>query len=205
MAELESFCGGPFQTNGYLVSCGSQNVLFDAPMGITDWLTRNGKTIDLLILTHQHHDHIMDVAALVEAFDCPVWAFSDLDDELTLKSSLEAATGMEWDLGDFTVSRHLSESEPIEIEGRTFNVLHIPGHSPDSLCFHDATDNFVIGGDVLFKNSVGRTDFPNGSMEQLTSGIRAKLWPLPDDTVVYPGHGPCTEIGYEKRTNPYVG
>lgn len=204
MPEFESFCGGPFQTNGYLLECGEKTVLFDAPLGVVDWLKSKQKSLDLLILTHLHHDHIMDTAAVLEAFDCPIWSHSDFSDDLTLISSLEAATGQSWTLPEFPIARHLSESEPLNIDGREFKILHIPGHSPDSLCFYDETEKLVIGGDVLFQNSIGRTDFPNGSHEQLISGIKEKLWPLPDDTVVYPGHGPETNIGFEKATNPFI-
>lgn len=204
MADLQSYCGGPFQTNGYLLECGEKSVLFDAPLGAAGWLLSQDKSLDLLILTHQHHDHIMDVASLIENFQCPVWAYSEYSEELTLKSSLEAATGTSWNLGEFTVDRVLSDETAIDIDGREFQLLHIPGHSPDSLCFYDESAKLVIGGDVLFQNSIGRTDFPNGSYEQLITGIKEKLWPLPDDTVVYPGHGPETNVGFEKSTNPFV-
>lgn len=205
MSDIQSFCGGPFQTNGYLTACGDKTVLFDAPLGITNWLQRIGETIDFLVLTHQHHDHIMDVAALIEAFNCPIWTMEDFSDELTLKSSLEAATGKKWEIPEFSVSKHLSEGEAVEVGGVTFQVFHVPGHSPDSLCYYQPDSGYLIGGDVLFQNSIGRTDFPNGSHQDLISGIKGKLWALPDDTTVYPGHGPETNIGFEKKTNPFIG
>ena len=204
MAELLSFCGGPFQTNGYLVDCGEKCVLFDAPMDLGDWLRDNDKKVDLLILTHLHHDHIMDAGAIAEQFECPIWAHSDPCEELTLHANLEALTGMKWDLREFSIDRHLDEGPDLEIGDRTFQILHIPGHSPDSLCFHDEENRFVIGGDVLFQNGIGRTDFPNGNHAELIAGIKEKLWPLPDDTTVYPGHGPPTQIGFEKETNPFL-
>lgn len=204
MPEPLCFCGGPFQTNGYLLDYGSGEVLFDAPLGVTDWLESRDKKISHLVLTHLHHDHIMDAARVVETFGCPLWAHSDLSDELSLKSSLESATGMKWDLASFTTDRHLGEGEQLEFGERSLEVLHIPGHSPDSLCFYDAENRMLIGGDVLFQNSIGRTDFPNGDHDLLITGIREKLWPLPDDVVVYPGHGPETNIGFEKATNPFV-
>jgi glyoxylase-like metal-dependent hydrolase (beta-lactamase superfamily II) len=85
-----------------------------------------------------------------------------------------------------------------------FDVLDIPGHSPGHVVFVLRGAPVVFGGDVLFAGSIGRTDFPGGSLDLLLSGIRAKLWPLPDDTTVYPGHGPATTIGEEKRTNPFL-
>ena len=204
MTDPASFSGGPFQTNGYLLECGEQSVLFDAPLGIVNRLKSQNITLDLLILTHLHHDHIMDAALAVDTFDCPVWSHSDVSEDLILKSSLVAATGQEWDIRHFPIARHLKGGESFEIEGRQFDVLHIPGHSPDSLCFHEQATKIVIGGDVLFQGGIGRTDFPNGSFDQLISGIKEKLWPLPNDTVVYPGHGQETTIGCEKGTNPFV-
>lgn len=191
-------------TNGYLVDCGSSRVLFDAPEGVTDWLKSRGRSIDLLILTHQHVDHVLDAAALVKTFECPVWAHSDLDDGLTLAPLLAAITGECLDIAFFSVSRHLEDGEVISIGERSFSVLHIPGHSPDSLCFYEKEAGFVIGGDVLFRSGIGRTDFPHGNHRQLIQGIREKLWPLPETTTVYPGHGSETTIGLEKVSNPFV-
>ena len=205
MSHPPSFCGGPFLTNAYLLSCGDKEVLFDAPLGVAGWLSDQGFGIDLLVLTHLHHDHIMDAHSLSSgASPCPVWSHSEFSDELTLQSSLEAATGSAWDLPEFDIERKLEGETELSIGGRRFEVLHIPGHSPDSLCFYDPEENLIIGGDVLFQNGIGRTDFPNGDHELLIRGIREKLWPLPDDTIVYPGHGPPTNIGFEKATNPFL-
>lgn len=204
MSEPLSFCGGPFQTNGYLLTCGEQFVLFDAPLGVAQWIAEQGGRVDYLVLTHLHHDHIMDAAEVAQSFDCPVWAHSEPSDELTLQSSLETMTGMKWELPQFSIDKLLSGETNLEIGGRRFEILHVPGHSPDSICFYDEAEKLVIGGDVLFQGGIGRTDFPNGDHDLLISGIREKLWPLPDDTVVYPGHGPETNIGFEKATNPFL-
>ncbi|MDF1814158.1 MAG: MBL fold metallo-hydrolase [Verrucomicrobiales bacterium] len=202
--QPSTYCGGLFQTNGYLLDCGKNVVLFDAPHGVHEALQSKDIAPDLLILTHQHHDHIMDAAAVASTFQCPIYAYSEYDEDLVLKSNLEAATARSWEIPPFSVSKTLTEDEPLDIDGREFQVLHIPGHSPDSLCFFDKTSGLVIGGDVLFQNGIGRTDFPNGSYEVLIAGIKDKLWGLPDETVVYPGHGPQTSIGSEKRNNPFI-
>ena len=100
---------------------------------------------------------------------------------------------------------HLIEGESaLTVGGLTMDLLHIPGHSPDSVCFRLQGEPVVIGGDVLFAGSIGRTDFPNGNHGQLISGIKEKLWPLPDEVHVLPGHGPATTIGEEKATNPFL-
>ncbi len=98
------------------------------------------------------------------------------------------------------------EGDALDLAGVPLEVREIPGHSPGHVVFiHRASPILVFGGDVLFRGSVGRTDFPGGNAEQLFEGIRGKLFTLPDDTVVYPGHGPVTTTGFEKNTNPFVG
>jgi hydroxyacylglutathione hydrolase len=99
----------------------------------------------------------------------------------------------------------LADAERVAFAGLAFEVREIPGHSPGHVVFVAHSEGVVFGGDVLFSGSVGRTDFPGGSFEQLKRGIHAKLFPLPDATRVLPGHGPATTVGQEKRTNPYVG
>lgn len=206
MAEIsiEAYCGGLFQTNGYLVSTGSGAWLFDAPDGVSEWLSE--KEVDLrgLILTHQHHDHVIGAGAVVSEFSCPVWAHSEPSEDLTMAKRLEQMMGIPCDLDPYSVDHLLEGKTSLEIGELTLGILHVPGHSPDSLCFTIEGTPLLVGGDVLFQGSIGRTDFPNGNHEQLLSGIREKLWPLPDDTRVLPGHGPPTTIGSEKATNPFL-
>jgi hydroxyacylglutathione hydrolase len=102
--------------------------------------------------------------------------------------------------------RTVREGDVVEAAGLRLEVLEIPGHSPGHVVFvYRATPTLVLGGDVLFRGSIGRSDFPGGSLDALLAGIRAKLFTLPPDTVVYPGHGPVTTVGHERRSNPYVG
>ena len=96
------------------------------------------------------------------------------------------------------------EGETLNIGDFTFEVLHLPGHTPGHIGFIEHQKRIAFTGDVLFKNGIGRTDFPGGSYEEILSSIRNKLYPLGDDMIVVPGHGPYTTIGEEKRTNPYV-
>jgi len=100
--------------------------------------------------------------------------------------------------------RFIKEGDVILLGDTKLKVLFTPGHSPASICFYNETDGWVIGGDVLFYESIGRTDLPGGDHETLLKSIRSQLFTLPDDTVVYPGHGPSTTIGYEKMFNPYL-
>ena len=99
---------------------------------------------------------------------------------------------------------YLEEGDKVTLGDDELEVILTPGHSPGSISFYCAKQHFVIAGDVLFKQSVGRSDFPGGNFETLARSIRQKLYKLPDDTVVYPGHGPETPIGFEKVHNPFV-
>ena len=102
--------------------------------------------------------------------------------------------------------RTVTEGEPLTVADIELEVFDVPGHSPGHVVYviRETNPITVLGGDVLFRDGVGRTDFPGGSFEQLKGNIRRVLWPLPDDTVVYPGHGPVTTTGHEKRTNPFL-
>lgn len=202
--QLEVFCGGIFQTNGYLVTTGGKSWVFDAPEGITDWLVEKGVRPEALILTHQHHDHVLDVGRIQTAFGCPVYAHSEPSEELTLSKRLERMMGIPCRIDPYTVDHCFDGLDSIDLGGLALDLFHVPGHSPDSVCFQLRGAPLLIGGDVLFAGSIGRTDFPNGDHELLLAGIREKLWPLPDETQVLPGHGPATSIGREKATNPYL-
>jgi glyoxylase-like metal-dependent hydrolase (beta-lactamase superfamily II) len=101
-------------------------------------------------------------------------------------------------------SGFLSESDFIELDGIRLRILFTPGHSPASICFYNAEDGWLIGGDVLFYESIGRTDLPGGNHQTLLNSIRAQIFTLPDETIVYPGHGPQTTVGYEKMFNPFL-
>lgn len=210
---IDAFTGGQFQTNGYLMSLpGGGRILIDAPEGIANWLASREYGIDLLLLTHLHYDHVVDTAALKRTHDCPVWAHSKPDPDLTLESALEKMIGSPMNLEPFEVDRLLAGESAIEIadSAGSLGFLHVPGHSPDSLCFgpfdHAELESppVLFGGDVLFRGGIGRTDFPHGDHELLLSGIREKVFALPDETVVLPGHGPATTVGIEKRSNPFL-
>lgn len=202
--EVEVYCGGLFQTNGYLVRISGESWLFDAPDGVADWLDSKGVQLDGLVLTHQHHDHVIGAGKVQERFGCPTWAWAEPSEELTLAKRLEQMMGVPCDLDDYRVDHFIEGRESLIVGALTLSLFHVPGHSPDSVCFLIQDQPVLVGGDVLFAGGIGRTDFPNGDHEQLITGIREKFWPLPDETYVLPGHGPTTTIGQEKTTNPFL-
>lgn len=210
--EIECYTGGFFQTNGYLLRCPEGNILIDAPDGIAAWLEQKKVKIDQLLLTHLHHDHVIDAALLKKSHpECLIRAHSAYNDDLTLASLLRHAVSGLVNLDDFEVDELLEGQKQIEAAGLDFILKHVPGHSPDSLCFYLAGENdggegssLLFGGDVLFNGGIGRTDFPNGSTEQLLNGIQEKLLTLPGETIVFPGHGPDTTVAAEKQSNPFL-
>jgi hydroxyacylglutathione hydrolase len=205
MTDISTFTGGIAQTNGYLFSLSGGTFLIDAPDGVAAWLKNRGVKVDVLLLTHQHFDHVMDAAAVKEQHGCQVYAWSALSKELTLEALFGAARGSAYAVPEFIVDEVLAGKSELTVLGQSFELMHVPGHSPDSLCFYLADSKWLFGGDVLFLDGVGRTDFPGGSFQQLATGIETKLWPLPADTIVWPGHGDKTTLGRERAENPFVG
>lgn len=205
MAEISIHTGGIAQTNGYLVRVPGLCFLVDAPEGVAAWLRAQGARVDALLLTHQHFDHVLDAAEVARDHGCRVHAWSAFSRDLTLERLYGAVTGSAFSVPEFTVDNVLEGSPALALNGLDFRLYHVPGHSPDSVCFHLPGKGLLFGGDVLFLDGVGRTDFPGGSFKQLAAGIQTHLWPLPDATLVYPGHGDDTTIGREREENPFVG
>ncbi|NCG26462.1 MAG: MBL fold metallo-hydrolase [Verrucomicrobiales bacterium] len=201
------YTGGICATNGYLLKAPEGAVLFDAPEGILECMTKEHVEPKLLILTHQHFDHVMAAAEVSEHYNCPIWAFAEYDTALTLESLFQDAGGPAINVKPYQIDRIITETkedEELKVSGMLIHVSHVPGHSPDSICFYLEQAKALFGGDVLFQMSVGRTDFPNGDMDLLVDGIRKKIFPLDDAVTVFPGHGPETTIGFEKSNNPFL-
>ena len=204
MLQLETYTGGIVETNGHLLRMPRFNLLVDAPQGVAGWLKSQNVKVDALFLTHQHFDHVMDVAAVKERHGCPVYAWTDFDRNLTLEKFFGAMAGSAFSVPEFTVDHVLEDQTEVTVGDKVWKLQHIPGHSPDSLCFWLGEENLLFSGDVLFSGSLGRSDFPGGSHQQLVTGIREKLWSLPEVTQVFPGHGPDTTLGEERRSNPFL-
>ena len=201
--KYETFCGGVFETNCYLFRAPEGAVLFDAPEGSCAWLQNRAVDLKLLILTHGHVDHVIDVAKIKRKFDCPVACHHDTAPMIS-DPNFFRNFGFGFDLEPATPDFFIEETPEREFLGANFQVFEVPGHCPGSLCFFLRPQKLLIAGDVLFAGGVGRWDLPGGDAPQLFQGIKEKLFPLGDDVTVLPGHGRPTKIGEERETNPFL-
>jgi glyoxylase-like metal-dependent hydrolase (beta-lactamase superfamily II) len=202
----------PFGENTYIAHLEGRNdcVVFDPglePDEILRFLDEHSLEPAAILITHGHSDHIAGNGTLKERFaSCPIVVGHGDAAKLTDPGlNLSRAFGAHLVSPPADVLLH--EGEVYSAAGLDLEVREIPGHSSGHVVFvwHVGSPKIVFGGDVLFSGSIGRTDFPDGSFEALASGIHKKLFTLPDDTQVLPGHGPVTTVGREKRDNPFVG
>jgi len=200
---------GLIQTNAYLLTEPTRGdaVLIDAPGGI--WaevepiLARDGLKLRELWLTHGHWDHTQGGAEVVRRTGARVRAHADdrmlIETPEVMNVFLRGLT-----LEPIQVDQWAGEGDTWELWGQPVEVRHVPGHCPGNILFYFAADNLAVVGDAIFAGSVGRTDLPGGSMAVLEKSIRDRIYTLPPNTVLYPGHGPDTTVESERATNPYV-
>lgn len=205
----EVFTGGFCQTNAYLLEAAGRHVLIDAPDDCAEWLQGRGVKIEALLLTHQHFDHVMDAARLAADHGCPIYAWAEPSPDLWLNRMFSQLTGWELEIAPYEVAHVLGgpekgAGEMLRVAGMDFRLWHVPGHSPDSVCFYQEASGRCFCGDTVFAGGIGRTDFPGGSEALLARGIREKLYTLPAATVLLPGHGGPTTVAEEKSANPFV-
>ena len=172
---------------------------------IMQYCDQIGGNITKIILTHGHLDHAGQSRALADRLSLPLIGPEKADqfwlDRLEEQSKM---FGFE-ETTSFKPDQYLEDGETLTLGNSTLKAIHCPGHTPGHVVFYLEKEGALIAGDVLFKGSIGRTDFPMSVHEDLIHAIKTKLFLLDDKTVVYPGHGPTTTIGDEKRMNPYVG
>jgi len=210
MIEIEGLTVGPFQSNCFIVSCSEtqEAMIFDAgdeSARILEAVRRLGVRVTAIVNTHAHIDHVSGLSGVVESLGVPV-LMHEADMPIYENVALHAAMFGLPAPATVPIDRFLGDGETLEIGNVRGEVLHTPGHSPGgiSILFADESPPRIISGDVLFQGSIGRTDLPGADYGTIMATLRTRYLPLADDTIVYPGHGPETTMGAEKRTNPFV-
>ncbi|MDX2003061.1 MAG: MBL fold metallo-hydrolase [Chitinophagales bacterium] len=211
MEPIAVFAFNPFQENTYVIAADNgECLIIDCgcyhsyeQVKLRDYLKKNNLRPVRLLQTHCHIDHVFGNAFINEAYgllpECHPLALG----ELAAIPSYAAMMGVKYQVSP-QPQAFINEGDTLKLGNLSFKILFTPGHSPGSICFYNETEGYIIAGDVLFRGSIGRTDLPGGSMSTLTKSIQEKLYRLPDETIVYPGHGEPTTIGGEKRSNPFV-
>lgn len=206
MIKIGRMMLGVCQTNCYFVYReGSSKAIFVDPADygeqIFQAMKNNGFEVAAILLTHGHFDHIWGCSKLRQLTSAPVYAYEGEEEVLqSAHLNVSADAGRACTVKANTLLR---DGEEVTVEGMTFKVIATPGHTQGSCCYYFEEAGMLISGDTLFEDSVGRTDLPTGSMSTLTRSIKEKLADLPDETMVYPGHGDATTIGHEKEYNPF--
>lgn len=211
MLKVEKFVVNPLQENTFVLSDETGECIFidpgfyfDVEHGeIKSYLSENNLKPVMIANTHCHFDHIMGVEFIRNEYRIPFYAHQD--DAFWVEKAIDQGQMFGFEMEPVQAPDFFFKAEEILKFGNSeLEIIHIPGHSPGHVVFYSEKDGIVVGGDVLFYGSIGRTDLPGGDYHTLISGIKSKLFRLPDDTRVYCGHGPETTVGFEKRSNPFL-
>ncbi len=210
MIKIQSFTFSPFSENTYLLAAENKNAIIIDPgmygaaevAVLKKYIDENKLTPTKVLLTHAHLDHVFGLKAFLDIYNVPFFIHHD---EIPVYESAEMVAknyGIELTLPS---RKHtlISEKDTISFGGEELEIRFAPGHSPGSICFYSKKNNWVVSGDVLFQNSIGRTDLPGGDTDTLLKSVQTQLFTLPDNTTVYSGHGPSTTVGLEKMNNPF--
>ena len=205
--KIEKFVLGSMGTNCYLIiNEETKEIVIVDPATCPDYLVShvktNGYIPKAILLTHAHFDHVMGIDGWVKVFDIPVYIHED--EKQLLEDPQLNLSGVFGSSYSYSKVDCLRDGQVLEIAGFQFRVIHTPGHTAGGCCYYEAREGVLISGDTLFQQSVGRSDFPTGSMSTLVRSIKEKLFCLPDDVMVYPGHNDLTCIADEKMYNPFV-
>jgi len=211
MLEVKKFVFSPVEENTYVVyneardcciidpGCYSSNERNE----LKDFIDELGLLPKYLLNTHCHLDHVFGEKFVADTYHLVPHLHQNEKEML----DLSPLAGLRWNLpfdGYKGEVNYLTEGEEVRLGEDKLKVIYAPGHSPGHICFYCKSQHFLVGGDVLFRQSIGRTDLPGGDFDTLIENIRNKLFVLPDDVVVYSGHGPETTIGFEKANNPFL-
>jgi glyoxylase-like metal-dependent hydrolase (beta-lactamase superfamily II) len=211
MIKVEHFTFNSLQENTYLLSNEKGDALIIDPgcyftaeeEVLQNHIEQKRLTPIQLINTHCHLDHVFGNKWVAKKYKLELYLHAAEEDVLEWAPNSGAVWGMAFD--NYNGALHyLKAGENIYLGDDVLKILFTPGHSPGSISFYCEKQHFIISGDVLFRESIGRSDLPGGNQEQLLKSIHDQLYVLPDNTIVYSGHGPATTIGYEKRNNPYT-
>jgi glyoxylase-like metal-dependent hydrolase (beta-lactamase superfamily II) len=186
-----------------LIEHRDKKVLVDTSIDFRQQALRAGiRHLDAVLITHCHVDHVLGNYFVKEKYNTRLLIHEKEEPLLRAVKAYAPNYGLH-QYQESAPDGYLAEGDTVKFGNQALAVLFVPGHSPGHIAFYDATHKILVGGDVLFYNSIGRTDMPGGSHSTLIKSIHDKLFILPDDVKVYPGHGPETTIGFEKRTNPF--
>lgn len=211
MTQVHELTFGPFAENTYLISDEDGNALIIDPgmyhaqenARLFEYLQLNKLKLNRLLLTHAHLDHVFGVNWVNKNFGLSPELHKE--DKIVYDSAVAVANKYGLSMQPLVSPKiSLKDDSTFEFGSSEFKIIHAPGHSPGSVCFYNEQEGYLIGGDVLFQGSIGRTDLPGGDFDTLITSIRSKLMLLPDDTIVYSGHGALTTIGQERIANPYL-
>ena len=211
MFTVKAFTFSPVQENTYVLYNDKGNAFIIDPGcyfeeerdTLAQFLQQNKLQPVKLLNTHCHLDHVFGNKWIHETYGLELHLHPNEEQVLAFAPT----SGLMWNLpfDNYNGPFHfLNEGDELLLDSDQLKVLFAPGHAPGHVCFYCKAQNFVIGGDVLFRESIGRTDLPGGNHETLLNSIRTQLFTLPDETIVYSGHGPITTIGYEKKHNPFL-
>ncbi|QGJ69695.1 Hydroxyacylglutathione hydrolase GloC [Planctomycetales bacterium 10988] len=209
--QIETIVSPPFQENTFILSLPDRSDCLIVDPGflgepIFHYLQEKNLTPAAILNTHGHADHIAGNDQLKQAFpDCPL-IIGEIDAPMLTDPGLNLSAMFGFELLSPPADRTLKDGDTLNLAGFHLKVDLVPGHSPGHVTFYwqEGKNRLLINGDVLFFEGIGRSDFPGGSETQLKSGIRERLYKLPDDTIVLTGHGEPTTIGHEKENNPFV-
>ncbi len=211
MIQIQSFVFSPFQENTYILFDETHEAVIIDPgclmqaekETLAQFITQNRLIVKALLQTHAHLDHVFGSAFVKRKYGVKMWMHKN---ELPILASVENRCQL-WGIRGYEpveADEFIDEGDIISFGNSQLEILFVPGHAPGHLAFVNHAQRFVIGGDVLFKGSIGRTDFPLCDHEALINSIQTKFMTLEDDYSVYAGHMDSTTIGYERRTNPFL-
>ncbi|MGN6249150.1 MAG: MBL fold metallo-hydrolase [Ginsengibacter sp.] len=211
MFQIKTFTFNPVQENTYVLYNEQNECIiidpgcyFDAEKEeLKSFISSRKLKPKLLLNTHCHLDHVFGNKFIAEEFKLTLNTHAKEKDMLEMAPASGLMFNLPFDnyIGEVN---YLKEGDVVKLGDDELKVIHAPGHSPGSVCFYCEKQHFIIGGDVLFQNSIGRTDLPGGSQQELLKSINEKLFKLPENVTVYPGHGPATTIGQEIKENPFL-